>query len=52
MDPLSIAMAILTVIGAAKTAIKAAQSLHDVPEELESLHNDLTDAELMVCIFT
>jgi len=48
MDPLSISMSILTILGALTTTIKAAKSVYNAPEELDSLLNDLTDGELMV----
>lgn len=42
-------MSILTVIGATSSTIKAAKSIYNAPEEVDSLLNDLSDAELMVC---
>lgn len=42
-------MAIITTIGAINSTIKGVKSVYKAPEELESLQNDLSDAELMVC---
>lgn len=42
-------MSILTIIGATSSTIKAARSVYNAPEEVDSLLNDISDAELMVC---
>lgn len=48
MDPLSISVSILAIIGAISTTIKTGKSVYRAPEELESLINDLTEGEIMV----
>lgn len=41
-------MAILTIITATSATIKTAKSIYNAPEELESLLNDLSEAEIIV----
>lgn len=41
-------MAILQTFSVITATIKAAKSVYNAPEELESLLNDLTEGEIMV----
>ncbi|KAI1173300.1 ankyrin repeat-containing domain protein [Nemania sp. FL0916] len=48
MDPLSITASILAILGAVRASVKVAQSIYDAPEQIDSIMNDLTDAEILV----
>jgi len=41
-------MAILTIITATSATIKTVKSIYNAPEEIESLLNDLSEAEIIV----
>lgn len=48
MDPLSISVSILAIVGATVSTIKAVRTVYKAPEELDSLLNDFTDTKFMV----
>lgn len=51
MDPLSISMSILTIIGSATATVKVTKSFYNAAEEIDFLLNDLTEADIMVHSF-
>ena len=48
MDPLSITVSIVTLIGAITTTVKTTKSLYSIPGEVDSLLNDLADSQVML----
>lgn len=50
MDPLSICVSILAILGATTTTIKKASSIYNAPEKIDSLLNDLSEAEITVYV--
>ena len=48
MDPLSVTVSVLALVGAVSAAVKHAQTLLDAPKEIIALSNDIVDVDIVI----